>query len=55
MIFYSLSPPPTDGECIPMTQRQGTVSNGRKGRHHDTQTEEENRTIKQVIFCLNNY
>ncbi|XP_024941377.1 QRFP-like peptide receptor isoform X2 [Cephus cinctus] len=40
-------------ECIPMTQRHGSGRNGaRRGRRDDSQTEEESRTMKQVVKML---
>ncbi|KAF7411391.1 hypothetical protein HZH66_000287 [Vespula vulgaris] len=53
-IFYTLelSPNNVDAESIPMTQRQISMRNGRRSRRENGQTEEESRTMKQVVKML---
>ncbi|XP_066597549.1 QRFP-like peptide receptor [Prorops nasuta] len=49
---HALSPSNIDAECIPMTQKTGQIRNGRRSRRENTQTEEESRTMKQVVKML---
>ncbi|KOC68526.1 Pyroglutamylated RFamide peptide receptor [Habropoda laboriosa] len=46
-----LTPTNVDTESIPMTQRQ-SVRNSRRSHREDGQTEEESRTMKQVVKML---
>ncbi|XP_076292381.1 QRFP-like peptide receptor isoform X2 [Lasioglossum baleicum] len=48
---HALSPNNADAESIPMTQRQA-MRNGRRSYREDGQTEEESRTMKQVVKML---
>ncbi|KAI4497972.1 hypothetical protein M0802_006796, partial [Mischocyttarus mexicanus] len=47
---HALHPNNVDAECIPMTPRQN--SNGRRSRRDNGQTEEESKTMKQVVKML---
>ncbi|XP_033176875.1 QRFP-like peptide receptor isoform X3 [Bombus impatiens] len=47
----TLNPTNVDVESIPMTQRQ-SVRNSRRAQREDGQTEEESRTIRQVVKML---
>ncbi|XP_043664402.1 QRFP-like peptide receptor isoform X3 [Vespula pensylvanica] len=49
---HALSPNNVDAESIPMTQRQISMRNGRRSRRENGQTEEESRTMKQVVKML---
>ncbi|XP_012270260.1 QRFP-like peptide receptor [Orussus abietinus] len=48
----ALNPNCNDAECIPMNQRHSSSRNGRRSRRDDSQTEEESRTMKQVVKML---
>ncbi|XP_046838755.1 pyroglutamylated RF-amide peptide receptor-like isoform X8 [Vespa crabro] len=49
---HALNPNNVDAESIPMTQRQISMRNGRRSRRENGQTEEESRTMKQVVKML---
>ncbi|XP_015185570.1 PREDICTED: galanin receptor type 1-like isoform X1 [Polistes dominula] len=49
---HALNPNNIDAECIPMTPRQNSMRNGRRVRRENGQTEEESRTMKQVVKML---
>ncbi|XP_048513777.1 QRFP-like peptide receptor isoform X2 [Athalia rosae] len=50
---HALNPTNNMGsECIPMTDQHGSTRNGRRGRRDDGRTEEESRTMKQVVKML---
>ncbi|KAG7210800.1 hypothetical protein KM043_012291 [Ampulex compressa] len=49
---HALNPSNVDLESIPMTQRGGKVRNGRRACREDGQTEEESRTMQQVVKML---
>lgn len=49
---HALSPNNIETECIPMTNRQSTIRNGRRSRRENGQTQEESRTMRQVVKML---